>query len=83
MIRLMVLPKIPNLNSPLTTFMELLEGDTCLNCNKGIFIYQIENCSCHINPPCPSCVNAKLECSYCGFTEGDEIEFFNENEFTM
>ncbi len=25
-----------------------------------------EHCSCHINPPCQTCVEAPLECDECG-----------------
>jgi hypothetical protein len=47
------------------------EGDKCVNeeC-KGIYEWgEVENCSCHINPPCSSCTDNELVCSECGFTE--------------
>jgi hypothetical protein len=49
------------------------EEDQCPICHIGVFIYpKVENCSCHINPPCRQCVNNELECSHCGITP-DEI----------
>jgi hypothetical protein len=33
---------------------------------------KVENCSCHINPPCSACVDNHLECDDCGFTEDEE-----------
>ena len=33
-----------------------------------------ESCSCHIHPPCRSCVEMKLECNVCGYSETDEEE---------
>ena len=43
------------------------EGDICNrdSCTGVIQIKESENCSCHINPPCSSCVNAPLICPEC------------------
>lgn len=46
-------------------------------CNRdgctGLMEYPlVENCSCHINPPCNNCVNNELRCSICGKGEDDE-----------
>lgn len=44
------------------------EGDTCPECHKGKFYYPpVENCSCHINPPCSKCTGNKLLCDKCGY----------------
>lgn len=66
-------------------YFEVEEGDRCPICNLSFLVYRIENCSCHINPPCSACIDSKLECPSCGFEEDDEIEFLIEfldkNEF--
>lgn len=44
------------------------EGDKCTysDCD-GMFEYIREGqCSCHISPPCSSCVDAPLICNKCG-----------------
>jgi hypothetical protein len=52
------------------------EGDVCGRDNcKGILYYpKVENCSCHTNPPCSTCVENKLSCPVCFWEEGDEDE---------
>lgn len=54
----------------------LEEGDTCggKNCSGKMEFPQVENCSCHINPPCHSCTSVKLTCDKCGF-QPDEPEY--------
>ncbi len=48
----------------------LEEGSQCPDCWEGIMeLPPVENCSCHINPPCEACVNNKLECSGCGWSD--------------
>jgi hypothetical protein len=54
------------------------EGDTCNRIDgtnglcKGVLRCQEPvNCSCHINPPCGACTDAKLECPDCGWEEGE------------
>lgn len=37
-------------------------------CNGKMQTQPIHNCSCHINPPCGACTDAKLSCSKCYFT---------------
>jgi hypothetical protein len=46
------------------------EGLSCTDedCD-GTFEYVTENCSCHINPPCESCINATLACTKCGLED--------------
>jgi hypothetical protein len=42
------------------------EGTTCVECQVGTYEYDREDCSCHISPPCVTCVDAVLECDFCG-----------------
>ncbi|MGI6691177.1 MAG: hypothetical protein ACOX63_10140 [Christensenellales bacterium] len=43
------------------------EGDTCPKCNEGKLKYgPVENCTCHIFPPCSACVDNPLVCDSCG-----------------
>ncbi len=43
------------------------EGDSCPECDNGKLIYPpVENCSCHINPPCSDCTDRLLTCTSCG-----------------
>jgi len=51
------------------------EGDHCPECKDGKLYYPpIENCSCHINPPCSACTNRNLVCDRCQH-EPDEPEY--------
>jgi hypothetical protein len=51
------------------------EDDRCPECGKGKLYYPpVENCSCHINPPCSACTDNKLICDKCGY-EPEEPEF--------
>jgi hypothetical protein len=45
------------------------DGDKCLtpNCTGTIGMKAVENCSCHISPPCSACVEAPFECKVCGW----------------
>jgi hypothetical protein len=47
------------------------EGDKCREKDcKGTLEYpEVENCSCHINPPCQVCTNNPLTCNECGWEE--------------
>lgn len=47
--------------------VELVEGDKCNqpDCSGTIKIAEVENCSCHINPPCRACLDAGLVCDTC------------------
>lgn len=56
-------------NKPSTRNMnnKFEEGCKCPECHQGIMQYpQVENCSCHINPPCSACTSNLLTCSKCG-----------------
>lgn len=47
----------------------LQEGDKCPCCIDGSMRYIVEDCSCHINPPCGACVDAPLQCKVCSYEE--------------
>ena len=49
------------------TKMEAEEGGKCPFCEKGHLQYEeVEECSCHVSPPCFACVDAILICDSCG-----------------
>jgi hypothetical protein len=52
-----------------------LEGDTCgRNYCKGVIKeHPVENCSCHIAPPCGSCTSPRGYCPVCGWEEADDV----------
>lgn len=52
------------------------EGDRCPSrgCDGLLQYSKVENCSCHINPPCSACVSNSLECEICSW-EPDEPEY--------
>lgn len=54
----------------------LEEGDTCpeIECDGKLYYPLVENCSCHINPPCSACVDNRLKCDKCG-CEPEEPEY--------
>lgn len=46
------------------------EGDVCPKCRKGIIDWPpVENCSCHIDPPCSACTSRLLACPKCGWED--------------
>lgn len=47
----------------------LEEGSPCpeKGCSGILVLGDSVNCSCHINPPCSSCVNAGYKCPECGW----------------
>ncbi len=56
-------------NGKLNKMKELEEGDPCSQegCT-GLMEYPVvEDCSCHIAPPCNQCVENKLRCGICGY----------------
>jgi len=57
----------------LTEEKAMEEGDKCKNPGcAGTMVYgEVENCSCHISPPCGNCINNPLGCDTCGCEEGD------------
>lgn len=52
------------------------EGDKCptAGCCGVLGFNAVENCSCHISPPCHSCVDNPLVCPKCGWTNEQEPE---------
>jgi len=54
--------------------IQLQEGEHCPfdDCGGVMRIDDVENCSCHISPPCAGCTNAPLVCSECGY-EYEEV----------
>lgn len=50
------------------------EGARCNrnSCDGVIEFGPSENCSCHINPPCNSCVADRRRCPKCQWTPGDD-----------
>ena len=47
---------------------DLEEGDACPACEEGsLKVVRGRDCSCHLNPPCISCVEDCLKCDGCGF----------------
>lgn len=56
------------------------EGEVCNRDGcKGVIIYtDVENCSCHISPPCSACSAPREECPDCGWRMVDEETQFND-----
>lgn len=51
------------------------EGDKCPECRQGLLYYPpVQNCTCHISPPCSACTNRQLECDKCGY-QPEEPEY--------
>lgn len=49
------------------------EGENCYReCGGKLEFKEVENCSCHINPPCKACVDNDLTCDQCGWSIDDE-----------
>ena len=49
--------------------IEIEEGGKCPECDGTLEYLPVENCRCHISPPCSSCVNNPLTCNQCGWEE--------------
>lgn len=47
---------------------DMKEGDTCRNtsCTGRMGFEKVDDCRCHINPPCSRCVDNPLVCLLCG-----------------
>lgn len=54
---------------------DIEEGNKCADPEcKGLMGFRpVENCSCHINPPCGACTDNPLVCLECGLQIGDSI----------
>jgi hypothetical protein len=50
------------------------ENDSCNRegCIGIIKNHLVENCSCHISPPCSSCTSPRGYCEVCGWDEADD-----------
>jgi len=59
---------------------DLSEGDKCPQCDGKMYYPKVENCSCHISPPCSACTNNLLTCDECGF---EEEPIVNEEKYRM
>lgn len=55
----------------MNTYLE--EGDPCPTedetCKGRLVLKPVENCSCHLDPPCWEHENQKLYCPECGWEE--------------
>lgn len=58
-------------------------------CGGDLYLPKVENCSCHINPPCSQCTSNLYQCWQCGETtdeplyEGDCIHQYVDVGFTI
>lgn len=52
---------------------DLSADDLCpyAGCNGRMGFRPVENCSCHVRPPCSQCVENPLVCLACGWNLGD------------
>lgn len=59
------------------------EGDVCgrEGCTGHIDRHPVENCSCHISPPCSACMEPKNFCPVCGWEEADDIVVEHVNDY--
>lgn len=57
-----------------------LEGDVCWRngCQGVIAEHAVENCSCHISPPCGECTAPREYCPVCDWQSKDEGEHLND-----
>jgi hypothetical protein len=53
-----------------------LEGEKCGRdgCGGIIEEREVENCACHINPPCSACTTPREHCESCGWQAVDDPE---------
>ena len=58
-----------------------LEGERCWRngCEGVIAEHPVDNCSCHINPPCGACTSDRAYCPVCGWQAADEVERWNDH----
>src|ERR1700744_4843755 len=57
------------------------EGATCLRngCQGVIAEHPVENCSCHISPPCGACTTPREYCPVCDWSAEEEDRSFYLN----
>lgn len=55
--------------------IEREEGDRCPrpDCLGVMVVFPVENCSCHISPPCRQCETNDVRCAVCGWMNGEPI----------
>lgn len=55
------------------------EGDKCIfdDCDGTLEYEEVEECLCHVAPPCHYCVNNPLICNVCSASE-EEIEVWGK-----
>jgi len=53
------------------------EGDECNRngCPGVMWLPPVEDCSCHISPPCRQCEQNAIVCKECGCCEDDDDEY--------
>jgi hypothetical protein len=58
------------------------EGDICGrdDCQGSIQTRPVENCSCHISPPCSACTSPRNFCPICGWEESEDVEMIQQND---
>lgn len=45
-------------------------GDPCpAKCGGTLTMPQVQNCSCHISPPCGACLDTVLTCNTCDWED--------------
>ncbi len=49
-------------------------GDTCKRqfCKGVIDLHPVEDCSCHLHPPCSACTSPRAFCPTCGWEESED-----------
>lgn len=59
-------------------------GDICHrnNCKGVIKEFEVENCSCHINPPCGACTEDRAYCPECDW-HGKDDQYINDYRCTV
>ena len=52
-----------------------VEGDVCNRngCHGIVAEHPVENCSCHIDPPCSECTSDRSYCSECDWEGKDDV----------
>ena len=64
----------------------LEEGDPCPHCGDGRLEFTAgPDCSCHLNPPCSSCVDDGLICGSCDWrkSDGAPAEWYTEQRMLL
>ena len=53
------------------------EGDKCNRdgCGGVMVLPKVKDCSGHISPPCNQCVENKVHCSECLWSDGDDDDY--------